>query len=389
MKGTRIYELLRAIQVNDLKLLDEFINSPVFNRSKRVSNAYEVIKLEIENNKTDEIDRRFIVSAAFGKEKFNNANFRMFLSDFTRVLERFLLFKEKSPYDELELLTLFRKVEMYKSFDKLKGELSAKYTGRKVKDTFDYYALYSIESELIFRESNIENLTLADTYIDLIYLSMKLDTAIRLATQGKEWNDFAGMIKEGYLKLEINKLKHPMIYAKLLTLRLVSGEADSSKELIELEKKYKDDMSFTTFIYDVLLWYYRKTGNHKSEFELISKQDNEIINGSISPNHFLLMIDAGLAAGELLKTTNLFNRHSCVVKDINAVSLAKAKIELYKHNYESALAELSRIRSADAYYYEQVSQIKLHIFQATGDKQSYKYTLDAARHKTKRMIKHL
>ncbi len=384
MKGTRFFEVLSAVKKEDLKLLEEFILSPVYNKNKRVISSFGAVKNRIETNKLDDLSYSELAKAAFGNENTKSANFRVFLSDFTKVLEDFLVFISGNPYNELELVSLTRSYKLKKSFDKHFSDLYNKYVKKKFKDTFDYYALYALEAEKLLYTGNNKQVKQLDELVDLIYLSMKLDTVIRLELQGIKWSDTTGLIKKGYFRMEINKREHPFIYAKLLALKLVTGESNETGEMERFAERFDEEKEFYKYIADILLWFYRKEKEHKKEFSLLLKLDKKGVIVDIAPGYFLQMIDAGLAASELSNVFKIFNKYSKLLNSNNAISLSKAKIELYKHNYDLSLKELNKVNISDDYYYEQVSFIKQHIYKITGDKESFRYAIDAYRKWKKR-----
>lgn len=401
MKHTRFFEVISAIRKEDLRLLEDFIISPVFNKNRRIVSAFGFIKKRISEDTSSELRYEDLQKAA-GIVK--SANFRVFLSDFTGLLEEFLVYRKGNPYKEIELLSLFGLLGLRKSFDKLSKDLYKKFSSKICKDTFDYYMLYAIEAEIILHysmiksdkkknENRIKQFGRLDELVDLIFISLKLDTVIRLLMQGIKRSDSTGMLKKGFLKMQISKMEHPFIYSKLLVIKLISGETKNPSEIERLAEEHISEKGFFVYISDVLLWYYRKAGNHTKEFELLKKLDTMGLIKNVTSENFIQFIDSGLAAGELSRVINYFYKQS-KLRDKDTVSFAKAKIELYKHNYETALAELNKLNTKPCAakegqkndYYEAASLMKQHIYKITGETELLCYAADAYRKKKRRKL---
>jgi len=376
MKGNRFIEVLSAVKPEDMNLLEEFVNSPIFNKNRRVIPALNYLK-SAGNNVTKEN----LAKAAFGAEKYTDANYRMFVSQLTDLIEKFLLYKN---IDETYLKTEFVNYsfinKLNKSFEKHSTELCKNLIAKPAKTTNDYYILYRIESLKRISTNKIEE------FADLMYLSMKLDIGISQLSEGKTYDDLPDLIRKGYLKIGINKYEHIFIYTKLLAYSLLSAEKNTSEELEKLAQKYRSDTKYYKFVIDILLWHYRKIENHSKEFHLIKELDCNKILTKLDRNFFLMMIDSGLAINDLTGVSDLFNKYKDFVSSNDAL-LGKVYIEVFKRNYDSALKVLSEIRITDSFYYEHSARIKLLIYRETNEKELYRCTYDAYSHWKNRRLK--
>lgn len=376
MKGTRFIEVLSALKPEDMNLLEEFVNSPIFNKNKRVIPALNFLK-SAGNNVTKEN----LAKAAFGTEKYTDANFRMFVSYFTDLIEKFLLYKNiDEAYLKTEFIYYTHISQLNKSFEKHSTELYKNLISKPAKTTNDYFILYRIESMKRISTSKIEE------YADLMYLSMKLDIGIAQLSEGKTYEDITGLIDKGFLKMGINKYEHIFIYAKLLAYSLLSAEKNTSEELEKLAQKYCNDTKYYKFVIDVLLWHCRKIGDHNKEFQLIKELDCKKILTKLDRNFFLMMIDSGLAINDLAGVVDLYNKYRDLVSSNDAL-LGKVYIEVFKRNYDNALKALSEISITDSFYYEHSAKIKLLIYRETNEKELYRYTYDAYNHWKNRKLK--
>lgn len=146
MTNTRLYEMFQSLNHIDYKRFEEIVRSPFFNKSERVCRLWAYLKEKGDMDDNFTIEK--ISAAVFGNEKFNNANLRMVISSFVKLIEEFMLEKEyeqNEPEAKIRLLEIFLKKGLVKSYSKYLNEIERELDKTRKKDSTYYYRKYYVE----------------------------------------------------------------------------------------------------------------------------------------------------------------------------------------------------------------------------------------------------
>lgn len=229
MKNTRFAEMLSALNKTDYKRFTDLINSPYFNKNERVKKLWQWIT---ENTKL-EYSKEEIYKAAGGEENLNDANFRMVLSDFVRLIEVFLLLERNRVIEtqRYELITALGEKKLTKSYNKHLRALKEKCSAEKKNKGVQYYNdLYFVECEELVRDKQskrAKRMPVIDTLTDYMWLCMKLDNFAKAYALGADvtkllfYNEINSLVESN--KKQFAK-HHPVIYSRWVTLKSHTGK---------------------------------------------------------------------------------------------------------------------------------------------------------------------
>ena len=135
------------ISHRDYKQFEDLVNSPYFNKSERVKKLWAYLKINGESD--DAFNKNKVGKAVFGNENYNDANLRMVIAGFVKLIEEFYLQKEYKVNQiekNIRLLEIFLNNQCTKSFLMLLKQTENAVDKTKKKDQTYYYRMYYIEN---------------------------------------------------------------------------------------------------------------------------------------------------------------------------------------------------------------------------------------------------
>src|SRR5688572_23995873 len=91
MRESKLTEMLKGISPNEFKRFGEFLNSPFHNKSKKILQLYDLISENYVEFDANSITNETISRSIFSGESNKDQNVRNLISNFTGLLEDFLV----------------------------------------------------------------------------------------------------------------------------------------------------------------------------------------------------------------------------------------------------------------------------------------------------------
>lgn len=146
MGRSRLFEMFCSLSHKDYKQFEDLVNSPYFNKSERVKKLW--LYLKATGDSDDAFTKEKISKAVFEDENFNEANLRMVIAGFVKLIEEFYLHKEYNSNQmekNIRLLEVFLKNLNAKSFRMQLKIIENELDKTRKKDQIYYYRKYYIE----------------------------------------------------------------------------------------------------------------------------------------------------------------------------------------------------------------------------------------------------
>lgn len=184
MKATRFDEVLGLV-IKDIAGFTDMVNSPIFNKSARVTALWSWLR----DNHNNTYSSNDLYIAAKGNGGLTQANYRMVLSDFVKLAEKFLLLKNNDLTESKrdELIDIFMDNGCRKSAKAHLGRLKQRIKKAAKKDTAYYNDKYMaavydfINAKQKARKAGLKKI---DEYTDKIWLSMKRENIAKSEALG-------------------------------------------------------------------------------------------------------------------------------------------------------------------------------------------------------------
>ncbi len=255
---SKLAELLGGLTKEEYKKFGLFIKSPYFNKSKTLEKLYDYFKPRMENLGDPKITKENISQHINPGEKFDDANVRKQLSNFSKIIEEFLILYalEKKTFTKGNLLIMESLKRGYvKTVEQTITELRKAYGNTAVMDSEYYYNLHDTErSYFLFKSKEMKNpeehTNKTSFILDLHYISVKLlhyYTMLNLKLHYNKQVEFDSWAFDDIVKF-IEKHKpnlsanHKSLFADYLSIKMMLSPDNATpfNELKEYVRMNKD-----------------------------------------------------------------------------------------------------------------------------------------------------
>jgi len=228
-------EYFNSLTGKELNSFKKFIASSYFNGNKSLAKIFDYLKPLHPNIKEEDITKRKLSVAAFGRKKANDTKVRKLISDFNKALDNFIAheeFERDKLHKKLILAKGVRKRCFIKKHKSLIKGLPA-LNKRNFSDYFSYYHnVFEIENEIYLHsrefteKADPEILRKMTNDLDFDFIFLKLNVLIQMET--KKWDNMkykcdTGIEIVGFINNNIENIRadHPVIYTLYLLLLLL------------------------------------------------------------------------------------------------------------------------------------------------------------------------
>lgn len=413
MKNSKLSELFWGFSDKSYKKAREFLNSPYFNKNPNFILLLDHIEgFKHAEYPENEDFQNYIIS----KKLCEKNNVRVFISQFTKLIQLFLETEELGKRPMLRrtfLLNILNGINAQKSFSMILNETKKQQQETFTKDEDYYYNQMYIELEELNHKMMQDNYQLSENIrnvsrnLDNFFILSKLSLMHFVIHYQKDLANFYNTDiwlqkeMEKFLKkdYELLKKEHPVIYAKYLILLTISKPEDTSnyyklKEFTIINSS-KLNIEILDYLFTALMNYAITKVNNDEDFskevvELFYLMERfDIINKESSVDYivFLNIITTFIARHDHEKAEEFFEKYKEQIvpffKD-DTTNLARAAIEFYHGNKDTAISLLNVINYKNYYFYLRSKTLLSKILYDSSDYESIQYLCDATRHYLKR-----
>lgn len=417
MKIYKLTELIKGISLNEFKKFGEFLRSPLHNKSQKILLLYELIEKHFENFQTKVIYRKAIAEHVYPREDYNDQNTRTLLSNFAKLLEKFLIYQEVENDPLLQKLALLKSLkerETVKNFE-TKAKEMFELMNKEFNRNMDYYHKQINLKDLWinYKGKNLE-LNLENQYYglsdatDLLFIVTKLKVINSLLS--RKYHTFGNIklkfwcIDEALDYVESNlthiQKKHPIVYSEYLTLMMMLNP-ERTNYFYDLKKHVLGNIGKYS-MKELEEVYYSLTNycvNKVNVGERIFLKDLYNIYKEFEANHFyhsikhiqytdfLSIVINALHFSEILWAEYFFKTYKIKVtpefkKD--TVNLSKALVLFHQKKYDEAVELLNQVGYRNSYFYLNAKEALVKIYYELAQWNSLESVADAMRHYLKR-----
>ena len=381
-----ILQLFDGIDKKELKSINDFVNSPFYNKSKRLSDFFALIYKNYDVYKANGLSKKELAKKLYPGESYSkktDEKIRKLLSDFGKLLDTYLItvkFMGNNDRMSLALIKTLRERGAEDRFKKKLNDLTKKLEKVKYKDEKHY----KLESELVEEELKMEfadkmlkysetDQRASDTN-DHGFILTKLRTFNSMWTKqyyNKEkldyvWSFYDAIkkyIEDNYQEVKIN---HPSIFLEYMTLKIFKyDDLNDFKEMKEFILKYSDiiprteysDHSWNIISYASLMVNKGYIEYRKEVLEILKKLDlkDAIVNDEdLLPSEFKLAVDISIAERDLEWTGYFIKKYRGKIKkeySNGLVNLSLAKLNFYANNFSKAKSYQEKVEYNDYIHY--------------------------------------
>ncbi len=374
-------EYFKDLSEKELASFRRFVHSPYHNRNNNVIKLFEFLESLYPEISPQDLTYESISEIIFPSKKIDESKLRKLLSDFTNVMEKFLMQEEMSKNhvtNNIMLLRVLRKKGMRKRFEKTSKELINIQKNSYSRDDDFYLNEINLEHELYLFGLNDHKVEYAkyleklDELTDYHFSFLKLHLFNSMHSYETE---HGRKFKKGFDEMILTTIernrgiisrKHPNIYVIYLVVRM--NRSGDDKYLVELNEflmknERKFPLSKLSYYYHYIRAYYvskieqGNTAYRKDFIKLIKRMREKnilLIDEIITDMEFNSIVNNALPMGEydwLEKFVEEYNVYLNPEFASSAFNLAKAKIEYYRKNYDQIFQYLNELDHGDPVYY--------------------------------------
>ena len=242
MKNSKLFQILAELEEADLIRMQEFVNSPFYNKHPAVSKLLFLLSSHFrESNPTSkksgtELSPESIFKVIHPHRPFDDLRLRHTMSLLVKCIEEYLVDKERRlafPNPEILLMRAYSKLGLNKYFTQSHRKALAKQEALPIRNSIHHFQQSLIYQE-VYNETSLSRRDNAQEPIlnyfeefDSYYLSAKLQAACSYLANARLFDlPYDHRSIESLLKLteEFGKTEVPAVAVYLNTLHLLSGK---------------------------------------------------------------------------------------------------------------------------------------------------------------------
>lgn len=381
-----IIQILDGIDKKELKSLYDFVNSPFFNKSRRLSDFYELIYKNYDVYKANGLTKKELAKKLYPGETYSkktDENIRKLLSDFGKLLDSYLItsrFMQDEDQNAMALVKTLRERGVEDRFRKKLADLKKKQ--EKVKYRDEKY--YKLESELLDEALELEftkkMLSYSETdqrasdYTDWNFIINKLRHYILMWNKqfynkeslGYNWSFYYDIIN--FIDKNKNSIEnsHPVINFMYNVLMLYNEEEkvslnDAKDFLIKNFMVFPADIylqyNWELINYAMLQVNKGKIEHRRDILDMIKNLDerNYITKSKyLFPTNFKIAVDIAFAEKEYDWAEYFINKYKTKIQKEFAnglTNLSLAKLNFFKGEYHNAKLYQAKVAYNDYIHY--------------------------------------
>lgn len=417
MRESKLTEMLKGISPIEFKRFGEFLNSPFHNKSKKILQLYDMISENYVEFDANSITNEKISKHIFESDTSKDQNVRTLISNFTSLLEEFLVLasiEKNTIFYRIILLRALRDRNINKSFDMTSKEI-VESIEKDFNKNIDYYyndltykgiALNYRGKDLdLDMDKSYHNMSESNDYLFIVTKLKIVNTVLsRKILSGRDiyksfWN-LEHILN--YLQTNIKTIQkeHPIIYAeyKIMMMMLTPDDENHFKDLEthvmenisklvedELEQSYYSLSNYC--VNKIAIGEEKYVQNlHKlhTSFEKIGYYKN---NRNIPYVDFISVIICGLTIKDSKWAEYFFEKYKTNISHEvkrDTINLASALITFSAKKYKDCLTHLSKIGYKYTYFYLKSKEILIKAYYELGETESILAAIDATKHYLKR-----
>lgn len=417
MRESKLTEMLKGITPFEFKRFGEFLNSPFHNKSKKILQLYELINAHHEEFDANVITNEKIAKEIFHGEKKKDQNVRTLISNFTSLLEEFIIYTKstKNPVQQkINLLEAFRQRNILKNFEMVSNEITD-ISKKEFNKNTEYYFYDLTHKEILFNYHGEDlDLDLDKSYLDMsgsadylfIVTKLKVLNAVlsrKILAIGSIYRSYWGVdYIIDFIEKNIEKIEksHPIIYSEYKILMMIL-KPDKVRHFHDLEKhvfqnilKYSEEEVEQVY-YSLANYCINKMALGEERFlnDLYKIHTNfEKIgfyekNKNIQYTDFLSVIICGLNMKQTRWVNYFFEKYkSNIASEVkrDTINLASASIAFASKKYKDAIGKINNVGYKYTYFYLKSRETLIKVYYELGEFESLEAVIDAAKHYLKR-----
>lgn len=359
MNNTKLIKLLKILSVEEFKRLHKGVQSSLLTTNPNVIKLYHTLRPFYPNYDSSKLDKEKLFRKVFPTQSYKDGKMRKLMTEFTKVIEDFLIYNELEAqrFQRQKLLTrIYGKRNLYPFFEKNTFRLINELDALPYRDEDYYWQKKELEQQYFFHpitpKVGKDSKVLYDVieHLNNYYMTATLKIACELSSRAiylKEQYElpFLDMIQEKLLEKENLPIPYK-VYLSLIDLlknKEVALYWNTRKVFFEgiAQFSLSDKKTILYYLFNFAIAQVNK-GNHAfrvENFELYKfalAQDLLIDNNYMSDIAFTNIVSYGASLNEIEWTVSFIQENKEYLPQLvkeEAIQLSWAYISFFQKNY--------------------------------------------------------
>ena len=378
MHNNKVYTILQHFDKNDFKQFNKYINSPYFNKSKLLTQYFQLLEKQIHSKNPEDFPKEKFWKKLFPNQTYNDVRFRKLSSNLLKIIEGFLtqeVFEKKILQKDgflIEAIGQKGLEKYYLSFMKTAENDIEKFPFEDSEFYLDQYQIQKNYHNIIqneYKHSERHNIEKIDELLNKFYLSEKLRyfcAALSQQQRGthvynlKYSDEILSLVKS----IKVDDIPPLAIYYQIY-LTYIEEENDTHyfrlKELLKTHGQKFQSIEGKTLYDSAINYGVKKLNKGNANFlqEIFDvyvdflKKELIYIDGELDPSHFRNIATVALRLGKYEWTENFIKQQKSRLpesKRENAITFNIARLYYYQKKYDEAISLLNTVEYEELIY---------------------------------------
>jgi hypothetical protein len=262
MKKTKLISLLKTFSKQEIYKLNDFINSPIFNKNKTIIKLCETVLPYWPEFDSAEFTEENIYKSIFDNEKFDYFKIKNIISDLYALTADFLKFsisQGRHIESEINLLNALHDRRLDNIYSQREKKIKYQLQNAEVKDEDNYLRQYQLE------RVNIAHYKFSGSSYSFNSIQTEFDSFLQYSLTGllRLYSKMLYNKNHGNIHFDMNMFDNVwqyakdmdfssnpscLIYKQIISLELSKSEADYRK-LLEIKEEFKKNIPTEEFYY--------------------------------------------------------------------------------------------------------------------------------------------
>lgn len=404
-------EYFRKLSEEEVYKFEKYVYSPYFNSQKSAVKLFEYLKSLYPDITDEHLSKKNISIVVFSESEINEVKVRKLVSNFSILLEKFLLqlvFESNDLPNKVLLLNSLRRRGFTKRFQMNYNELVKKMDLCKLKDSNYYNTMSQMEDEYYYfnfsqlKSEFSKSIQKKSDYLDYSFIFSKLHTFHEMIHAERNTGN-----KTAYDKTFLNEIiafvenntgmfrnDHPNIFVIYLVVQtLLTTDEKYLNELENYLDKNENNLekSSISYYYNYITQFYIQKVNAGiieyrikafKVYKIMMEKDLFLIDNLITDFEFNNVTNIALALEEYQWLDKFIEKYKDNIDPEfcdSAYGMAKAKLSFRKKEFDNVLKYLNSIDFKDPNYYINSKFILARVYYEMDNLNGIKYILNNLR----------
>lgn len=375
MQKSKLIALLQTLQWTEIRQLETYINTSFFNKNQSLIALFQWLTPYHPTYHHDLLTKETAFTALFPKKAYKVTLIRSLMSDLTKLIEKFLLYKrweEQEADHHNGLLHIYAERHLDKYFTQQHTAAQKALEQMTIRDIPYYYQQYLVEEHAyqfnLVNQRYSKNTALQKVIkaLDAYYIANKLRYCLAIVnrrniltgehtaflfeeilTQLQDSPYLQQPLIAAYYHLILLFLHHDIVHLQLLQTLLNHSDTLPIFDLRQLytglinycnQKVNEGDASFYQHMFDI--------------YQLMLTQEIIFVNNQLSPNHYRNMVAIGLQLRQLDWTEQFIHQYQKKLPlsfRKTAFYYNLARLHYYKQAYDQTRICLLKVQFTDPF----------------------------------------